>query len=224
MRGADTKSKSAGSGSDTSGDPEGALKPPKSNGEEPEGAGGGAGWSSLKSKPGAGCPPREGPEGGNAGAEPDGGGEVKSKAKGVGAGETDGALARPAPGAIGGARKSNKNGVGVGGFVDPDARGPGFDGTGEGAGRDRGPPPEAAGGAGLGAGDGPSGAELVVPWFWAGSPFFTSWRWRHRGHCARTPLLVTNASSMAKAEEHFWQTMRMCERWSRTSDGSDGRR
>lgn len=38
-----TKSKSAGSGSGTSDDPDGALKPPKSKGEAPEGAGGGTG-------------------------------------------------------------------------------------------------------------------------------------------------------------------------------------
>lgn len=96
----------------------------------------------------------------------------------MGAGGADGALARPTPLAIEGARKSNRNGVGVGELCDPDARGAGCDGTGGGVSGGRGPPAEGAGGAGLGAGDGARGPELagLWLWLWAGSSFFTSWR------------------------------------------------
>jgi hypothetical protein len=45
------------------------------------------------------------------------------------------------------------------------------------------------------------------------SSFFTSCRCRQRGHWARTPLGVTNLSSMAYAAEHFWQTMRIELEW-----------
>jgi hypothetical protein len=105
-----------------------------------------------------------------AGADPEGGGAAKSKAKGAG----DETLDRPALGGTGGALRSKRKGVGAGGG-DTGARWPGCEGIGGGT------------GGGWGA-----GAEL-----WAGSSLFTNWRWRHRGHCARTPLLVTNLSSMA---------------------------